>query len=184
MTSFNSITQKGKFDAGHRIMNERFKCFNIHGHEFHYEMTFGYDEVLDLGYAIDFNEIKRIAGQWIMDTFDHAFIANPKDEIMLAACREIPSKKYVMNRIDLSGDCNPSSENIAKEIFFAVSTLLNNQNIRLTKFVLYESSNCYATCTGLIDKEWNQLKNIKEFYEGLLRYKEDRGRLEYDRRKV
>ena len=29
------ISRKGNFDSGHRVMNERMKCFNIHGHTYH-----------------------------------------------------------------------------------------------------------------------------------------------------
>ena len=55
----NFVTRKGKFDAGHRVMNERFKCFNLHGHEYHYELTFSYLMSEEIGYAIDFKEIKK-----------------------------------------------------------------------------------------------------------------------------
>jgi hypothetical protein len=55
------ITRKGNFDSGHRVMNERMKCFNIHGHTYLYELEFEFNEMEEIGYAIDFKEIKRVA---------------------------------------------------------------------------------------------------------------------------
>ena len=52
------ITRKGTFDSGHRVMNERMKCFNIHGHTYLYELEFEFNEMEEIGYAIDFKEIK------------------------------------------------------------------------------------------------------------------------------
>ena len=57
------ITRKGEFDAAHRILHERIKCFNLHGHRFGYELKFSFEEEGGLGYAIDFKEIKRVACQ-------------------------------------------------------------------------------------------------------------------------
>ena len=28
------ITRKGTFDSGHRVMNEQYKCYNLHGHTY------------------------------------------------------------------------------------------------------------------------------------------------------
>ena len=118
-----TITRKGKFDAGHRVMHEAVKCFNIHGHCFDYELTFDYDEQKDIGYPLDFKEIKRVACSWIDDYLDHGFIANPHDEKIIHTCKELGSKLWVMS---LNGGkfCNPTAENIAQEIAMAVSVLL------------------------------------------------------------
>lgn len=40
------ITRKGNFDSGHRVMNERMKCFNIHGHTYLYELEFEFNEII------------------------------------------------------------------------------------------------------------------------------------------
>ena len=39
------ITRKGTFDSGHRVMNERMKCFNMHGHTYLYELEFEFNEI-------------------------------------------------------------------------------------------------------------------------------------------
>jgi len=68
------ITRKGSFDSGHRVMNERMKCFNIHGHTYLYELEFEFNEMEEIGYAIDFKEIKRVGWQWINDIIKNGMI--------------------------------------------------------------------------------------------------------------
>lgn len=191
----NFITRKGKFDAGHRVMHERFKCFNVHGHEYRYEMTFvstGFD---DLGYAVDFKELKRVGCQWIDDNLDHCFIANPADKVMIDACAKLNSKIYIMSLRDKERDgenfCNPTAENTAKELFFAMSILLNQAvgtnpdkyKLKLVEIKLHETVDCFVKCTGLTEKEWAQLLSTK-LYHDLCTYREQKGSLEYDERKV
>lgn len=184
MSNLNFLTKKGKFDAGHRVMYERVKCANLHGHEYQYELEFIYPELKDIGYAIDFKEIKRVGCQWIEDILDHSFIANPQDKIIIEACHHINSKLYLMNLVDEENYCNPTAENIAKELFFIISTLLNQpHSLALSKIRLYETTSCYVDCMGLSKKEWKQLADTN-LYESLLHYKKDKGTVEYDSRFV
>lgn len=179
---FNNYTvRKGKFDAGHRVMHERFKCFNVHGHEYHYELRFAYRDAASLGYAIDFKEIKRIACAWIDERFDHAFVANPKDTVLIEACKQVGSALFTMHLVDSEGFCNPSAENIAKEIFFAVSELLNNDNLKLTSVKLNETVNCFVECNGLSASEWGTLFR-SELMQDVIQYKVQKGTVDYDAR--
>ena len=90
------LTRIFDFDAAHRVMNEKMKCFNLHGHRFHVELTFRYSEVTALGYAIDFKEIKRLAGTWLDESFDHATILNPLDEELIAFCKSICKQSHCL----------------------------------------------------------------------------------------
>ena len=180
------VTRKGKFDAGHRVMNERMKCFNVHGHEYHYELTFSYEVPANIGYAIDFKEIKRVACQWIDDIFDHGFIANPKDEKIIETCKALGSKLYIMRLTDKEGYCNPTAENIAKEIFFAISILLNRldeSKLTLEEIKLHETVNCYVVCKGVEDEEWDRLVQ-SDLHRHLISYKSKKGEVEYDDRRI
>jgi 6-pyruvoyltetrahydropterin/6-carboxytetrahydropterin synthase len=180
----NKIVRKGKFDSAHRVMNEHLKCFNVHGHCYKYELEFSYKDEEALGYAIDFKEIKRVACQWLDDTFDHACILNPKDESIIKVCEDLKSRVYLMKLVDSEGYCNPSAENMAKEIFFAISILMNDENLKLEKVTLYETENCYVLCEGLDGKDWDRLLASKNFYAELFNYKQAEGRVEYDDRKL
>lgn len=181
MECVNSITRTGKFDAGHRVMHQMFKCRHLHGHEYHYELSFCYKKQKSIGYPMDFGEIKRIGDGWIRDYLDHVFIVNPKDEIVIDVCKKLDSKLYIMNLIDKEKFCNPTAENIAKELFFSMFILLNTPNFFLKKVRLYETVNCFVDCNGLDKKEWQILKS-SQLYKNLLSYKEKIGTFEYDER--
>ena len=60
MGKIQYISRKGNFDSGHRVMNEFMKCYNIHGHTYLYELTFSFENMEEIGYAIDFKEIKPL----------------------------------------------------------------------------------------------------------------------------
>jgi hypothetical protein len=87
-----------------------------------------------------------------------------------------------MNLVDTEGFCNPSAENIAKELFFAVSQLLDDGNLKLEMLKLNETINCYVECTGLDEDEFVRLRHSK-LYTDIQQFKLQRGRIEYDERK-
>jgi 6-pyruvoyltetrahydropterin/6-carboxytetrahydropterin synthase len=181
--AYQTITRKGSFDAGHRIMNERMKCFNLHGHTYLYELVFEFNQMEDIGYAIDFKEIKRVGSQWIDDRLDHGMIINPKDQEIIAVCDNLGSKKWLMSLNGEKEYCNPSAENISKEIFIAVSYLLNNNNLKLQEVKLYETPNCCTVCyrNSFTLKERDNF--LKQNEEALENYKQQIGKIEYDDRK-
>ena len=179
------ITRKGNFDSGHRVMNERMKCFNIHGHTYLYELEFEFNEMEEIGYAIDFKEIKRVGCQWIDDILDHGMILNPQDYRLVKTTIEYDSKYWLMSLNGEGEYCNPSVENIAKEIFLAMDILfIPYQNIRINKVTIYETPNCYTTCVAeSISLEeadnWNAYRKDEVLAYGL-----GKGIFEYDDRKI
>lgn len=180
------ITRKGTFDSGHRVMNERMKCFNIHGHTYHYDLTFEFNDIEDIGYAIDFKEIKRLGCQWIDDFLDHGMILNPKDEKLINTTKELNGKLWLMSLNGAGNYCNPSVENIAKEIFLAMDILFAsfNETLRISSITLYETPNCYTICdaNSISTKEFTKF-NL-EHNSNIRKYREGKGVLEYDDRKV
>lgn len=141
-----TITRIFTFDSGHRVMNESFKCFNLHGHTYKVEAEWLFGDTEAIGYAVDFKEIKRIFGQFIEDYIDHAFIANPMDSTYIKACKEEGSKLWLMS---LNGDkyCNPTAENIAKELYMIASVLVYDKKnqLRCLSVKLWETPNCFVT---------------------------------------
>ena len=87
MSKIQFISRKGNFDSGHRVMNERMKCFNIHGHTYLFELTFSFENMEEIGYAIDFKEIKRVFLQWIDDILDFCGIYN---KLLLWKLKNVP----------------------------------------------------------------------------------------------
>lgn len=145
--NFQTITRKGSFDSAHRVMNEKAKCFNLHGHTYLYELTFSFNSMETIGYAIDFKEIKRVACQWIDDILDHGVIVNPQDKVVIDCANELSSKIWYMSLNGRYQYCNPTVENIAKEVFLAMETLFESyKSLKIHKVKIYETPNCFTVC--------------------------------------
>lgn len=178
------ITRSGTFDSGHRVMNERMKCFNLHGHTYLYDLTFSFNTMEDIGYAIDFKEIKRVACQWIDDLLDHGFIANPQDDVYIDAAKKGGSKVWMMS---LNGEweyCNPSVENLAREIFLVMEILFEQYpNLKIHELKLNETPKCYTVCdaNSIPEVERESFREVN--YEIIKQYAEEKGIVEYDDRK-
>jgi 6-pyruvoyltetrahydropterin/6-carboxytetrahydropterin synthase len=179
------ITRSGTFDSGHRVMDERMKCFNLHGHTYLYELTFSFNTMEEIGYAIDFKEIKRVACQWIDDLLDHGFIANPQDTTYIDAAKKEGSKVWLMS---LNGEweyCNPSVENLAREIFLAMEILFEvYDDLKIHEIKLNETPKCYTVCNAdsILEVERESFKEVN--YEFIQKYAEEKGIEEYDNRKL
>lgn len=179
------ITRKGSFDSGHRVMNERMKCFNMHGHTYLYELEFEFSEMEEIGYAIDFKEIKRVGCQWIDDIIDHGMIVNPHDKIVIDAAKGTGSKIWYMSLNGENQYCNPSAENIAKEIFLAMAVLFEKyDNLRIHKITLWETPNCSTTCTRESISELESSNWFDVNYDAVSLYRDNKGKFEYDDRKT
>ena len=189
MKNLQLITRKGNFDSGHRVMNEQYKCFLPHGHTYNYELTFSFIHPEEIGYAIDFKEIKRVFCEFIEEYLDHGMILNPKDKILIKATQDLGGKIWLMS---LNGDgeyCNPSVENIAKEIFISMDILCrilygdSETGLKIHQIKIFETPNCWTDCYREsyteTERENVRLKNmfiIEEFAEKM-------GVLNYDDRK-
>jgi 6-pyruvoyltetrahydropterin/6-carboxytetrahydropterin synthase len=181
-----TITRKGSFDAGHRVMHEKVKCFNVHGHLYQYELAFRYGSMKDIGYAIDFKEIKRIACQFIDDYFDHGFIANPMDKVMIDACVDLNSKIWIMslNINDRNKFCNPTVENISKEIYLAVECLMQEFQplLQLESVRVFETPNCFVDCNAESISYYERTNFLSYRGDLLKEYRRAKGVVEYDDR--
>lgn len=189
MTNKQFITRKGSFDSGHRVMNEFMKCFNLHGHTYLFELTFSFENMEEIGYAIDFKEIKRVGLQWIDDILDHGMIVNPHDTVVIEATEALGTKMWKMSLNGEGEYCNPSVENISKEIFLAMEILFDETydqggtGLKIHKVTIYETPNCSTDCLSdsIREEERNNFRKVR--YEEIKGYAQAKGVLEYDDRK-
>ena len=149
----NKILRKGSFDAGHRVMFQKFK------------------------------ELKRIGCSWIDLNLDHTFIVNPLDHEIIKTCQVLKSNYFEMHLLDSKGSCNPTVENICKKIYFAITRLLETKNLKLLQIKVYETANCVGTCLGLSTEEILEFERHTDYVKSIAAYKEKLGQLEYDSRK-
>jgi len=107
---------------------------------------------------------------------------NPDDKSILKLSKELKSKFWTMT---LNGKryCNPTVENIAKEVFLAISTLFKHESkLILTDVKLFETPNCWTICTrkSITTKEEDNF--LTHNLENLMKYSEEKGQIEYDDR--
>ena len=184
------ITRKGNFDSGHRVMNEFMKCYNIHGHTYLYELTFQFQNMEEIGYAIDFKEIKRVFCQWIDDLLDHGMILNPKDTKLIETTQEYGTKLWLMSLNGKNEYCNPSVENIAKEIFLAMKILTEELygnamvGLDIYSVKIYETPNCFTEAfrDSFSESEQTNFYNVR--FAEIVDYAREKGVIEYDDRKL
>lgn len=135
------ITKIVTFDAGHRLMNHEFKCWNLHGHTYKLEVTISSPHGLaeGTGMVIDFKDLKQAINN-VIEKFDHAMILNKHDNMVITFCIKQAYAHYLI-------DGEPTAENIALEI----ELLLNKQfaimqlpPLTIERLILWETPTSFA----------------------------------------
>lgn len=148
------ITTRLEFDAGHRIPHHNSQCKNLHGHRYAIEITLEGEvikktEASENGMVMDFSDVKRIAREYVVNVWDHAFLVYKYDQVVLDFLNTLPAHKTVVF------DEVPTAENMAAEAF----RILNEQykdmygnQLKLCRVRLYETPNSWADATDLLTK--------------------------------
>lgn len=133
-----NITRRFQFCAGHRLVDHEGKCAHLHGHNYVALVTCAADELDAVGRVIDFSVVKQVVGDWIDRAWDHKMILNTDDMDAIAACQSIDDPVYLMT-------CNPTAENMARELLEVADGLLREQHdIAVVGVRLWETENCDA----------------------------------------
>jgi 6-pyruvoyltetrahydropterin/6-carboxytetrahydropterin synthase len=143
------ITRRLEFDAGHRIPNHKGQCRHLHGHRYVLEITLSGDIIrgaqnADDGMLMDFSEIKRIANEYLIGLWDHAFFVYREDHVVAEFLATLPDHRTV------TLDVTPTVENLARVAFDTLDPLYRDiygNHLRLEKIRLYETPNCWADIT-------------------------------------
>jgi len=179
------LSRKTTFDSGHRVMNERMKCFNLHGHTYLCEVQFSFNSMASIGYAIDFKEVKRVGLQWIDDTLDHGMLLNPKDEEVIELTRKMGSKLWLMSLNGRDKYCNPTAELIAQELFLAMEILFEQyDSLKVHAIHLNETPKCKVICTKQSISDEARANFYKVRGEEIREYAIEKGIIEYDDRNI
>lgn len=131
-----------QFCAGHRLMEHRGKCENLHGHNYVADIYIAAPTVDSVGRVVDFAEIKRVFKGWIDEHWDHGFILWDKDEQAIRAIRAVqPHKLYLLDR-------NPTAENLALHLLEVVGPKLvpqlNGQRLVVERVAVWETEETCA----------------------------------------
>jgi 6-pyruvoyltetrahydropterin/6-carboxytetrahydropterin synthase len=121
MYELKIITQ---FAAAHQIRGIEGGCERLHGHNWKVEVFVSGDKLDENGLLIDFREIKDKTDA-LMEELDHKFLNELEPFITL----------------------NPSSENVSRYVYEALSRQLNTDTIRISKITVWESDSACASYT-------------------------------------
>ncbi|MBI2811093.1 MAG: 6-carboxytetrahydropterin synthase [Candidatus Melainabacteria bacterium] len=127
------VTREIQFCYGHRLLNYKGKCKNLHGHNGLAVITIESKDLDELGMVTDFSNIKTVVSQWIDDNLDHRMILS-KEDPLLPVLESVGEPVFVMN-------VNPTAESIAKLIY----DFVDSAGFPVTKVTLWETASCFAT---------------------------------------
>lgn len=115
---------KTSFAAAHNLINYQGDCENLHGHNWLVEVTVSAKELDTSGLGIDFKILKKETKE-LLNELDHKYL----------------------NDLEPFKTASPSSENISRYLFEALSQHLNNANITVERVNVWESDNACASYT-------------------------------------
>src|SRR5664280_2224888 len=110
------------FAAAHCLINYQGDCENLHGHNWKVEVAVNARELDKAGLGIDFKILKAETNSFLK-SLDHKYL------------NELPPF------LELS----PSSENIARYLYFELSRIFNDKNIKVEMVTVWESDHAGAS---------------------------------------
>lgn len=115
---------KTHFAAAHHLVNYQGDCENLHGHNWHVEVTVAARELDSAGLGLDFKVLKRRT-KTLLDELDHKYL----------------------NDLEPFRDLSPSSEQIARFIYGRLCKELDDDNVRVERVNVWESEFACASYT-------------------------------------
>jgi 6-pyruvoyltetrahydropterin/6-carboxytetrahydropterin synthase len=105
------------FSASHALTGYEGGCASVHGHNWVVRVYYEFDQLDDHGFTIDYQELKRRLAEVVLPNFDHRHLNDfaPFDTV------------------------NPTSENIAAEIFKLCRDRIQPERGRLVEVELWET---------------------------------------------
>lgn len=94
------------------------------------------DSLDEMGFILDFTELKASVGKWVDLHWDHGFLINDRDQELLIALESLQRSKIFEFH-----DENPTAEVIAKHLF---NELRGQYGSLVSKVRIWESPNQYA----------------------------------------
>jgi 6-pyruvoyltetrahydropterin/6-carboxytetrahydropterin synthase len=137
------ITKKFSFETGHALYGYDGKCKNVHGHSYKLWVTVIGKPMetinhVKLGMVMDFDDLKRIIKEEIVDLFDHATIFN-KNTPHVNLANQLKAQGHHVILLDYQ----PTSENMVIDFAQKIRKKLP-QGIMLHSLKLEETETSYA----------------------------------------
>ena len=124
------------FDAGHRLLDYPGDCGAPHGHTYKAEVMLTSDSLDDMGFVLDFTELKSSVSNWVNLHWDHGFLINDRDRELQIALGSLQRSKVFEFHNE-----NPTAEVISKYLF---EVLRSQYGDLVSKVRIWESPNQYS----------------------------------------
>ncbi len=115
--SFYTVSTEISFSASHSLENYPGDCARLHGHNWVVRLYYRFEEVDPDGLTVDFLTLQSEMKKVILPRFDHCHL----------------------NDVEPFGRINPTSENLAREIFRICSEKLRFEGGKLVEVELWET---------------------------------------------
>jgi len=144
------ITKEFTWCMAHMLANHKGKCRNIHGHTYKMEVEvkrFEGDVLVrpgetDHGMVLEFNDVKAIINDLIVEKLDHAFLywkdsTDPMEHEIASILR-----KYDRKMVEI--DYRPTAEEMAISFKKEIETKIKDLGVYVSSLIVWESPTSYA----------------------------------------
>ena len=143
-----SVTKEFTFDMAHNLPVHDGACVNLHGHTYKLQVTVQGPICPFTGMVIDFKHLKSMVKEEVIDKYDHAVLVqtsqHPDHECFENDLNKLLTK--YKKKVVLSPHA-PTAEQMAQDIFTALSKRLKSLSLLLTKVKLWETPTSFVTVT-------------------------------------
>lgn len=150
-----TCTRHQDIDCGHRVVRQGGACERLHGHTYRIHFTCTADALNDIGMVIDFGVVKSLLCQWLLDHWDHRFLAwvqDPLISMLVDATTPFEDATKLLGSSIVWVEFNPTAENIAEYLLNIVGPrLLSGTGVRLVQVTVEETRKCLATAATHAD---------------------------------
>jgi len=129
------IAKEFYWEMGHRLPDHFGLCKNIHGHSYKMILTVE-GQMNEQQMVIDYYDLEKIINP-IIQEFDHSFMVNKNDKIVIEFLNQINSKKVEV-------DFDATVENICLFMLNKIKDASLPKNIRAITVRVYETKFDYA----------------------------------------
>jgi 6-pyruvoyltetrahydropterin/6-carboxytetrahydropterin synthase len=145
-----SIVKEFSWSMAHMLANHDGKCKNVHGHTYKMQVEIARIDggVLHLpgktdhGMVLEFDDLKSIINETIVEPLDHAFLywVDSTDELE----HEVSALLLKYNRKLVKINYRPTAENLASDYFNRLNKELLPHKVEVTELLLWESPTSFA----------------------------------------
>lgn len=131
-----SISKTFTFCYGHRLVGDRGRCRNLHGHTAKATFTLDGNELDKNGMILHFDDLKGTIGKWITDNMDHTLLLS-KDDPITKTLEDAGERIFAL-------PFNPTAENLARMLFEKAREF----GLPVARVEIWESETAHA-CYGI-----------------------------------